>query len=140
MRGFHMANKPEWIDILKLINRPRPVGPQPLTREPSPHVERTRSKSKTKFKTSDLTKPDDKVETDVAPQTKDECVCRNPLCNMRATWKCRNCQHQSCDIHKEILESFTSPTNGQRAKDVHNFGPWDCKSGEEKRSRDEVQD
>ena len=140
MRGFLMTDERQWTDVLKVIQVPRPVGPQPLTRQPPPHVERSRTKSKSKIKTKDRNIPDVEDKTEVAAQTKDECVCRNPLCNMRATWKCRKCGHQACDIHKEILESFKSPTNGQKAKEVHGFGPWDCKAGQIRATRDEVQD
>ena len=121
----------DWQDIVKIFDR-RPSGPQPLLRDPPPKLDRTRSKTKDTRQMGDRTEQEDSTEdaTDVAPQTKDECECRNPMCNMRATWKCRNCGHQSCDIHKEILESFVSPTSGRSAKTVHNFQPWDCNAGQ----------
>ena len=118
----------KWQDIVKILDRTRPAGPQPLMEDP-PTRGQTRSKTRSKSKAADMDYEIVEDKTEVAAQEKDECVCRNPLCNMRATYKCRNCGHQSCDIHKEILESFKSPTTGNKAKDVHNFQPWDCKKG-----------
>jgi len=120
-----------WKDIVKIMDRPKPA-PQRFRPEIQNHPQKERSKSKSKARVKAIDRPDVRVEdetsTDVAPQTKDECVCRNPMCNMRATWKCKKCSHRACDIHKAIIESFWSPRTGESAKLVHGFELWDCKT------------
>ena len=127
------------------MDRPKPA-PQRFRPEIQnhPQKERSRSKSKSKARVKATDIPDVKVEdetsTDVKPQTKDECVCRNPMCNMRATWKCRKCGHRACDIHKEIIESFWSPRDGESAKQVHGFQLWDCKTNTVLSNRSQMTD
>lgn len=111
------------------VQRDKPFGPE-LIHRPQARVAppQQRAMPFANVKTED--------DQDDATDQDDECKCRNPMCPMKATFKCRRCGHQACDRHKAILESFKSPRDGKSAKHIHNFKPYNCEEGEFVNTRD----